>query len=169
MPSPFSTLTAVTPTTGQIKASDLTQVVTAYGNMPRGIIATATPLTASTAATTSTTAPGADSGMSVSITVPTGRRIRIGWDGFVGSSVVTDVISVYLLKDGTAAGNTVLACIAYAGDSTGMIFEEVPAAGTHTYRIYYVRNTGTGSVYIYGGAISTGVQPNLYAEDMGAS
>jgi hypothetical protein len=169
MPSPYATLTAVTPATGQIKASDITQQINAYASLPRGLLTTPNTLVANSAGSTATAGPGTDSGLNITIVVPANRLVRVGFDGFLNSTVTTDSIFAVLLKDGILAANTVLTCLTRPSMATGMIFEEIPAAGTHIYRVYFYRASGTGTVNVIGGSITSGVQPALYADDMGAA
>lgn len=169
MPTPYSTLATVTPTTGQIKASDIAQQITAYSFAPRGFLVAPATLASNSGGSTATAAPGADSGLVLTVTVPASRLIRVGFDGFLGSSVNTDSVFAILLKDGVLAANLVESCITRPSMATGMIFEENPSAGTHVYRVYFYRGSGTGTVFVYGGAIASGVAPMLYVEDMGGA
>jgi hypothetical protein len=169
MPSPYSTLTAVTPTTGQVKASDFAQMATAQPNQPQGLLAAPQHLDSNTGTTTfagsSPVSSFATTTLSYTLTIPANRRIRLGWDGFVGSSVSTDTVFVFLIKDGAA----VELAIAQAATAVGFVFEETPAAGSHTYDIRFSRNAGTGAVYLYGGSFNSGLQAQFYIEDVGAA
>lgn len=169
MPSPYGTLTAVTPTTGQIKASDYAQMATAQPNLPQGLLADPQVLSANTGTTTfAGTSPVSSmglSGLSFTTTFPANRRIRVGFDGWVQSSVSTDYVFVAVLKDGALAGLS----IGQAGTPVGVIFEDTPTGASHTYEIRFSRDSGTGAVYLAGGTLQSGVQGQFYVEDMGAA
>lgn len=167
MPSPYGTITAVTPTTGQIKATDVSQMVTAQPNLPQGLLGPVQTLAAATGTTTyagSAWASEGLTGLSFTYTFPANRRIRVGWDGFANSTVTTDTINVFIGKDGV---NSALAILT-ATTGGGVIFEDTPSAGSHTYEVRFARNSGTGAVSMSGGSLSSGVQAQFYVEDMGA-
>lgn len=166
MPSPYPTITPVTASVSQVKAADLVQMIPAIGNGPQGLLMAPAVLLAnsgSTAFSGATWAGAQTTGLTLTYNFPAGRRIRVGWDGFVGSSVGTDSIFVLFGKDG------VISClsIAFAANECGIVFEDTPSAGSHTYEVRVSRDVGTGNVYMYGGNLQSGLQAQLYIEDMG--
>ncbi len=89
-------------------------------------------------------------GLSVTVTVPEGRRIKITAAPHARSTVSTDQVYIRILEDG------VLKNFSY-GNETGpggaaSHVEQVltPTAGTHTYKIRAVRASGSGTIQVYG-------------------
>lgn len=87
-------------------------------------------------------------GLSVTVTVPTGgRRIRITAHLGVISSVAGDRVTTHI-KEGTTYLSRSIRYIGVASAEEGVEFSSsiVPTAGTHTYKLSMLRETGSGTV-----------------------
>lgn len=94
-------------------------------------------------------------GLSVTVTVPDGRRIRVSAVVHSRSAGATDILYNRLRVDGNNLG------FSYMNESntypaTGKLEAvHTPSAGTHTYKVAINRASGSGSVSIYGGVGET--------------
>lgn len=89
--------------------------------------------------------------VSVTVTVPIGRRIRVSGAAVLASGTATDNIRL-MIKEGAA----VLALNDLVTNGAGYrFFNDIiltPTAGTHTYKIAAVRASGSGTITSYGGS-----------------
>lgn len=85
-------------------------------------------------------------GLSVAVTVPAGRRLRISTRCSFNSTVANDDMRVYIREDGTTVNYGDITCGRTSGDHYTIGFDVVrtPGAGTVTYDIYATRSGGTG-------------------------
>lgn len=91
--------------------------------------------------------------LSVNVTVPAGRTIRV--TGFVHarSSVATDTLYLRIREDGSNnRGFAYINELATNPNTSAIQAVFSPTAGAHTYKITVTRATGTGSVTMYGAA-----------------
>ncbi len=105
-------------------------------------------------------------GLSVTVTVNTSRRIRITGHGRVGSTVATDRIICYIRESST--NMQVLRDDSPSATAQNPAFEGsvilTPSAGSHTYKVSVDRPTGTGTVTMY----ASGTAPAfILVEDLG--
>jgi hypothetical protein len=152
----------------QIVPANITDVRPAGGlaavpaSSPRGTVAQAT-TTASTSATTSNvdwfTAPA--------FTVDGTRRVRVSFTGFINSSIANAVVGFRLMEGAAILQTAQGAAPAVGGPGqvtvTG-VWEGVPAAGAHTYKVNVVSVGGSASVNGIAGANNPAV---LIVEDVG--
>lgn len=83
-------------------------------------------------------------GLTTTVVVPSGRRVRItGYVAQAGSTVSTDAINLIVLEDGVQITSATIAATT-AGTLTA-IAVRLPAAGSRTYKLQMSR-TGTGDV-----------------------
>lgn len=89
-------------------------------------------------------------GLSVTVTVPAGRRIRITAYPHLRSSVATDTIYARIREDGVVKGFAYMNEQAASPNTT--IAEQIltPTAGTHTYTVTAHRQAGSGTMSAYG-------------------
>jgi hypothetical protein len=91
------------------------------------------------------------SGLSVTVTVPEGRRIRITGFAHLRSTVNADITYLRIREDGNNRG------FAYGSElgttpGTGVIQAVVsPTAGSHTFKLAAVRQSGSGAPSVYAG------------------
>lgn len=108
-------------------------------------------------------------GLSVTITVPEGRRIRLTmFSTNLGSTVVGDSVAVWIKEGTTALSSQYVGSYKDVTNNGGagnvtVLAVITPSAGTHTYRVTAARISGTGTVSLLAGA----AQPSfLLAEDI---
>jgi len=111
--------------------------------MPGGVLGSA-----SVTATQGTFTAQTDiTGLSVTVTVGSGRRIRISCKAGCSSSIALDVGQILILEGATQLQNWSLdfrvANVGYYGTPS---VELTPTAGVHTYKIAMVRIVGTGNL-----------------------
>lgn len=87
-------------------------------------------------------------GLSVTITVPAGRRIKISTDVGVSSTVVTDGVDVQINEGATVLQDRATKLDANSEVAVHTEVIVTPSAGTHTYKIRVSRFAGTGSVTV---------------------
>lgn len=93
-------------------------------------------------------------GVSVTVTVPDGRRLRITGMAMLQSSVSGDVGGLVIQEDGVqvAKGAAALTPVNWAVSVGGAFAVRTPSAGTHTYKLRSRRDTGTGNITMYSDA-----------------
>lgn len=99
------------------------------------------------------TAPTELTGLSLAVTVPAGRRVRVTGRILASSTVATDRMDLQIRKAGVQAQLG----INYPEIASGIVslsteFVDTPSAGTHTYALYLNRATGSGNLTAYGGS-----------------
>lgn len=103
----------------------------------------------STVSQTSVTTEVDRTGLSVNVTVPAGRRLRITAHSPAMSSTVAGDSARMWIKEG-ATGLTLAQSFIHATGSGGPSLTAStvvsPSAGSHTYKVTVLRNTGTGSL-----------------------
>lgn len=164
--TPYPTLPSTLTDYVSVDASaDINAVINALKNGPQGHVASPATLTTNSATTTTTEI---DSGLTITTpTTPTGRWLKITADIYVASSVNTDVVDVYVQRDGTKLQHAVGAA---ANDNRVCIVTwDNPTNAAHTYKVSFKRNAGTGNVFVYGSSPATGLEPWLSVEDDGAA
>lgn len=106
-------------------------------------------------------------GLSVGVTVGTGRRVRITWRGDVLRSVA-DGTSIMFISEGATILTRAQGFARVAGESfntnTSIILS--PTAGAHTYKIQGQTASGTGNSLVVATADNI---PYILVEDIGAS
>lgn len=110
---------------------------------------------ASITATTGTLGPAESDipGLSVTFTVPEGRRIKVTGYAHARSSVATDTVYVRIVED---ANSRNFALVNETGSTPGtgdVVDVWVPTAGTHTVKLRVARQAGSGNVTVYGAAL----------------
>jgi hypothetical protein len=164
--TPYPTLpSAETDHVSLITSSDMNAVINAFKNGPQGHVSAPATLTASSATTTTAEI---DSGLTITTPIiPTGRWLKITADFYAASSVNTDVVDVYVQRDGTKIQHAVVAA---ANDNRACIVTwDNPTNAAHTYKVSFKRNAGTGNVFIYGSTPASALEPWLSVEDDGAA
>lgn len=93
------------------------------------------------------TAGAALTGLSVTVNVPAGRRLRVTQRSNYFSTVTDDSVQVHILQDGVTVDRAYNNRLSGASEQYNQ-FSVItsPAAGTHTYTVYAVRNGGTGVI-----------------------
>jgi hypothetical protein len=105
-------------------------------------------------------------GLAVTVTVGSGRRIRVtGWAG-QGSSTATDTMLLAIVEDSTAIENAHISAPGTTGGHFGSVVSVVrqPTAGVHTYKLQGQRLTGAGNVTMEASAT---VPAWIMVEDVG--
>jgi hypothetical protein len=105
-------------------------------------------------------------GLAVTVTVGSGRRIRItGWAG-QGSSTATDTMLLAIVEDATAIENAHVSAPGTTGGHFGSVVSVVrqPTAGVHTYKLQGQRLTGAGNITMEASAT---VPAWIMVEDVG--
>lgn len=105
-------------------------------------------------------------GLTVTVTVGSGRRIRI--TGYVpqGSSVATDLLRSFIRENGTTLQFNDASPNSTGGNNAGqLIWIGTPSAGTHTYNLSGQRVVGTGNVTMEADPTSPAF---ILVEDIGA-
>jgi hypothetical protein len=104
--------------------------------------------------TLATTSAGtAISGLSLTVTVPAGRTLKLISDSYLQSTVAGDAAVLDIREGGTVLGQS-----QYSLPTANQAFRAIvhaiisPSAGTHTYQVYGWRNVGTGTVQQYANA-----------------
>jgi hypothetical protein len=105
-------------------------------------------------------------GLSVTVTVNTNRRLKVSAQMIVEATVATDRIAGYIKQDGVVIANFIDDGDALA--TGGMMYSgwtvTAPAAGSHTFALSIARTTGTGTI----GMLATLTNPaSLLVEDIG--
>lgn len=164
--TPYPTLQATVIDGTTVDAStDTNGAINAMKNGPQGLVVAPATLTANSATVTTVET---DSGLTATTpTIPANRWLKITVDLFAGSSVATDSVDIYLTKDGSDVDHGVALCVGAV--RFGLVYWDQPSNAAHTYKVRFKRNAGTGNVYIYGGTVSSGVEPWLSIEDVGAA
>lgn len=86
-------------------------------------------------------------GLTVTVTIAAGRRIRISCQIGASSTVAADLAQVLVLEGATALQYAVWACTTAILTHTGHVAVVLtPSAGAHTYKIAMARNNGTGLI-----------------------
>lgn len=142
--------TGIAHTTGAFVSNDITAgMLTSYsaqgvGNLGGGSTASAI-VTANQGPYTVLTD---FTGLSVTVTIPANRLIKITGFAPQTTTVATDTIDFYI-REGTTVLQTILYAPGFAGGlSAGcpIILILVPTAGVHTYKLSGQRNAGTGNI-----------------------
>ena len=104
-------------------------------------------------------------GLSVTVTVPANRRIRIHVSGHLGSTVAGDEMDL-LVREGSTSLQERVTTANTANRIEGMdsIVILTPSAGPHTYKASASRSVGTGTVTFQAGATFPGF---ILVEDIG--
>lgn len=105
--------------------------------------------------------------LSVSVTVGTGRLVRISGSVLIGSSAANDSISITTLEGAAVLQDTPSVSNAVSYDYT--VHPSVviaPSAGAHTYKFAAVRNAGAGTIHV---TASAAVPSFILVEDIGAA
>jgi len=93
-------------------------------------------------------------GLSVTVTVVAGRRIRITASGAFFDTVATDVVQMNIKEGATQLQQA--AIVPGAASANVNVEKSVviasPSAGAHTYKVSAIRSTGTGAVTFNAGA-----------------
>lgn len=88
-------------------------------------------------------------GLTVTVTVAAGRRIKITGEAALGSSVSTDTMRLYIRETGTTLQFSYIP----GGPATCLIeCDLTPSAGVHTYNLSADRNAGSGNITMFAGA-----------------
>jgi hypothetical protein len=107
-------------------------------------------------------------GLSVTVTVPAGRRLKISFNGHTYTSVAGDRAMVAIMEDATQLATLYSPPMVVAGSVylvSGFSYVDSPSAGSHTYSISLQRyGAGSGNENIYG---SAGAPASLLVEDIG--
>ena len=104
-------------------------------------------------------------GLSVTVAVGTGRRIKVtGWLRGVQTTIAGDFGALSILEDG-ATINTAQNLIQTTNTFMVGYAVETPSAGIHTYKLQYGRSVGTGSHTVH--AVAT-APSFILVEDIGA-
>jgi len=144
---------------GQIAATD---VEAALAELPKGEIGYAQITADQTGITTETDLTG----LSVAVTVPAGRRIRISAEVLLLSTVEADALGLEIKED--AAYLRRARARAHADNnvtvSTSVIL--TPSSGAHTYKLVALRVSGTGTVTVTAAASYPAF---ILVEDLGAA
>lgn len=107
-------------------------------------------------------------GLTVTVTVNTNRRIRINSFIHLASTVVGDEVALYIKEGATY--------LAYASATIGTANRNfplgrdvvlTPTAGSHTYLLRAARTTGTGTVTMVAAAANNGSPAYISVEDLG--
>lgn len=164
--APYPTLpSAETDHVSAVTSADMNAVINALKSAPGGHVVAPVTLTASS---TTTTTAEIDSGLTVTTpTIPSNRWLKITVDLYVGSSVNTDAVDVYLQKDGSKVQHAL--AIAATSNRVGIVYWDSPSNAAHTYKVSFKRNAGTGNVFVYGSVVASGLEPWLSVEDRGAA
>lgn len=127
----------------------------------RGVVATATKTSGQGSITSVTDVTS----LSVTFTAVTGRRYRLSFQGQVYSSVSGDTVQVQITDSTNAVQNFGIA-LASSGYSMSIRIDAyvTPSAGSVTYKVRALRNTGSGTVGIDCGSTYPAF---LVAEDVG--
>lgn len=88
-------------------------------------------------------------GLSVTMDVPAGHRIRITGAAHMESTVADDSVSLHIREGGTQLTEE-LRCLRVAGRPDGVVVVTAltPTAGNHTYKISAERQAGTGNITV---------------------
>lgn len=127
----------------------------------RGVVATATKTSGQGSITSVTDVTS----LSVTFTAVTGRRYRLSFQGQVYSNVSGDTVQVQITDSTNAVQNFGIA-LASSGYSMSIRVDAyvTPSAGSVTYKVRALRNTGSGTVGIDCGSTYPAF---LVAEDVG--
>ena len=88
-------------------------------------------------------------GLTVTVTVAAGRRIKITGEAALGSSVSTDTMRLYIRENGTTLQFSYIP----GGPATCLIeCDLTPSAGVHTYNLSADCNAGSGNITMFAGA-----------------
>jgi hypothetical protein len=130
----------------QGNVTDLRRVIPAAPNIPGGTLPSG--YAQATANQTTITAQVDLTGLTVTVTVTAGRRIRIrGFCGSVTSSVAGDIGAMYIMEGATQLGiGTSPALVAAFGPTLAAEVILTPSAGSHTYKLQAARVSGTGNL-----------------------
>ena len=105
--------------------------------------------------------------LTVTVTVGTGRRIRITGYTWLSSNVADDVAAVYIKEGTTYLGRGQVTCaLASAGNTATGQAVITPTAGAHTYKLACARPTGSGNVT---SNASPSDLPFILVEDIGSA
>jgi hypothetical protein len=92
-------------------------------------------------------------GLTATVTVPAGRRIRITGRVLMLSSVATDEVQLRIMEGGTVLQHAGQITNASSGaNDFKSEYIITPTAGTHTYKLMGLRATGSGNVTMYANA-----------------
>jgi hypothetical protein len=91
-------------------------------------------------------------GLTVTVTVVAGRRLKITGHCTLASTVATDTVELVLVKDGATAqlarfGNAQANILQFID----IFFVDTPTAGSHTYKLQADRQAGTGTLTMNAG------------------
>lgn len=124
----------------------------------------------STTATNVTAGPTDVTALSVTVTVPEGRRLRINVDlPHFWYSDGTTTHGIWIYKNGVSwalAGWTPRVPVSESGTLSSFVMD-TPTAGTHTYKVVATRSSGSGTITIHGSA--SAVQSLLVEDVTGTS
>lgn len=129
---------------------------------PRGTLAQASSTTSSTGTTTNV-----DWFSAPAFSTNGTRRVRVNFGGQVNAGVANDLITVRLMEGSTVLQSAQVRPTAAGGLGQVTAFgvwQGVPAAGSHTYKLNVALTNGTGPVSGIGGAT---VPATLIVEDVG--
>ncbi|HZQ49720.1 MAG TPA: hypothetical protein VFB69_05380 [Candidatus Dormibacteraeota bacterium] len=103
-------------------------------------------------------------GLALTVTAASGRRLRIEAQLQLLSSVAGDIIQAQLVEDGTTVLQVVQLVASTSGQNVNPIAIRQPSAGVHTYKVQIQRAGGTGNVT----SIAGGTDPAfIMVEDVG--
>lgn len=106
-------------------------------------------------------------GLTVTVVVPEGRRLRITGHTLPSSSVASDEAEVYIYEGGTKLATAAGALGAVGGGSSvDPVAIVSPSAGAHTYKLRAARSVGTGTVQMNAGV---GYSSFILVEDITGS
>ncbi len=105
-------------------------------------------------------------GLAVTVTVASGRRIRISAQIELASTVATDSVAMTIMEGATQLKNIPLGAMTNANTAyqlTGQVYLQ-PTAGVHTYKLQAARTLGSGTLTMS----ASGTDPAWIAvEDVG--
>lgn len=131
-------------------------------NIPWGLVGAGIP---ASVAGVSVVAPGTDLGGNVTATFVANRRIRVEAQIDMQGTVVGDMMSLNLVKDGAQVSRWSSPVIKANSDQTAKVsYLDTPTAGVHTYKLAISRNSGTGQIASTSGGI---ISPHFLVEDLG--
>lgn len=103
-------------------------------------------------------------GLASTVTVGSGRRIRISfYCHALGSNVVTDAVTMSIMEGATQLQDGNFEIVTGFGTAASMSVVLTPSAGSHTYKIQAVRQ-GSGSVTVFAGSADPAY---ILVEDIG--
>lgn len=107
-------------------------------------------------------------GLTVTVTVGTGRRIKITGQVFFSSTVTNDIAGLLILDGATQLnGSQVQLGLTGVGAVTAVASAVVtPTSGSHTYKLQAVRSSGTGVVST---SASSAIPAFILVEDIGST